>query len=197
MSDTQQRVVKAFNDLRARLAKSDVVLEPASRENGQALVAYCIQHGLDYQNATVDTLQTAFDALWPTGALKFVKGKEPKALRSKGPIQGTLSAAVAAQKDLDARAVASKAQEEKDAEAKRESVAQKATEEAIAAFALTKGGSMRYAPTQDFQKILQQNVDKFRRDGMKWQAIFPQIKTWIADKYTEWENQASQSVGGR
>jgi hypothetical protein len=195
MSGTE-KVVAAFTELRKRLAKHDVVLEPTSRENGQALVAYCIQHGLDYQNATADTLQTAFDALWPTGALKFVKGKEPKALRSKGPIQGTLSATVAAQKDLDARALASKKQEEVDAEAKRESVAQKATEEAIAAFALTKGGSMRYAPTQEFQKLLKLNVDKFRKDGMKWQLIFPVVKTWIADKYKEWDNENEKSSSG-
>jgi hypothetical protein len=197
MSDTQQRVVKAFNELRARLAKSDVVLDPASRENGQALVAYCIQHGLDYQNATVDTLQTAFDALWPTpGALKFVKGKEPKAMRSKGPIQGTLNATVAAQKDADARAELRKKQEVADAESKKQKDAEAATNEAIAGFLLTSGGRARYAPTEDFKKILKFNVEKFRKDKKAWTEIFPIVKEWIAGKYQEFENQQSQSIGG-
>ena len=195
MSSTE-KVVAAFTELRKRLAKHDVVLEPTSRENGQALVAYCIQHGLDYQNATVDTLQTAFDALWPTGALKFVKGREPKALRSKGPIQGSLSAATAAQKDLDARAELRKKQEVADAEAKKEATAQKDTEGAIASFLLTRGGSTRFAPTDEFKKLLQANVAKFRKDGVAWQLIYPQIAEWIRAKYSEWDSEGSKSSTG-
>jgi hypothetical protein len=190
----QKQVVATFNELKSRLLAKGIVMTP-SDANGKALLAYCIKNNLDYQNLTVDTLQQAFNAIWPTD-IKFEKGFEPGPLKSKAPLQGTHAATVKAQAELGNREQMAKAQAEKDAEAKRESVAQKATEEAIAAFALTKGGSMRYAPTQEFQTLLKQNVDKFRRDGMKWQLIFPQIKTWIAEKYREFESQQSQSSTG-
>jgi hypothetical protein len=185
----------SFEELKRRLASKGVVME-TSKENGQALVSHLIKEGTNYLTATPDDLYRAFTALYPTGAIKFEKGREPGPLKSKAPLQGTHAATVKAQAELGNREQMAKAQAEKDAEAKRESAAQKATEDAIAAFALTKGGSMRYAPTQEFQKLLTQNVDKFRRDGMKWQLIFPQIKTWIAEKYREFESQQSQSSTG-
>jgi hypothetical protein len=142
-------------------------------------------------------LMIAFTQALSQNVLRFEKGFEPAVMRQKNaPMQGTLLATVQAQKDLDARAVASKKQEEKDAEAKRESAAQAATLEAIQAFALTKGGSMRYAPTNDFKGLLNQNVQRFRKDGMKWQLIYPQIAEWIRAKYQEFESQQSQSSTG-
>jgi hypothetical protein len=102
-----------------------------------------------------------------------------------------------AQKDAEARVAARLAQEEKEKEQKKEDDAQKATNEAINSFLLTKLGQARYAPTDEFKKILRLNVEKFRRDEMKWQTIFPVVKTWIADKYREYEDEASKSIGGQ
>jgi hypothetical protein len=198
MSATPEQVKHinaSFEELKRRLASKGVVME-TSKENGQALVSHLIKEGTNYLTATPEDLYRAFTALYPTGAIKFEKGREPGPLKSKAPLQGTHAATVKAQAELGNREQMAKVQAEKEAEAKRESVAQKDVENAIAAFALTKGGSMRYAPTQEFQKLLKQNVDKFRRDGMKWQLIFPVVKTWIADKYKEWDNENEKSSSG-
>lgn len=185
----------SFAELKRRLAEKGVVME-LSKENGQALVSHLIKEGTNYLTATPDDLYRAFTALYPTGAIKFEKGREPGPLKSKAPLQGTHAATVKAQAELGNREQMAKAQAEKDAEAKKEATAQKDTEGAIAAFLLTRGGSTRHAPTNDFKSLLNQNVAKFRKDGMKWQLIYPQIAEWIRAKYSEWDSEGSKSSTG-
>src|ERR1700730_14216096 len=154
MSTTQQqaaRINAAVIALNKHLEAKGVKMQN-THANAQHLLDVINNQKLDA--GTPEHLMIAFTSAFSQGLLRFEKGSEPAVMRQKNaPLQGTHAATVKAQAELGNREQMAKAQAEKDAEAKRELVAQKATEEAIQAFALTKGGSMRYAPTNDFKVL--------------------------------------------
>jgi hypothetical protein len=183
-----QRIQASVKELKKRLAQKGVVMEDTPA-NGQHLLNYIQKNKLDFGSA--DHLFEAFNNVWTTGVIKFVKGKEPAALRKKNaPLPGTHAAIVEATEHGKTREQIAKEQEAKDLEAKKELQAQKDTNAVIDSFLLNaQGGRPLYGKTAEFQDLLRKNVENLRKDGSNWQDILVRIKTWTIDEYKRHERE--------
>jgi hypothetical protein len=182
-----QRFHKAWLAMRKNLAEKGIALVE-SPANAQLLGEYAKLHGLDLGNTShqYEAISKLRDRL------EFVKGKEPASIRKPkaAPLPNSFQAKAQADAALSDREAAARAQEAKDAEAKKEAQAEKDTNAVIDGFLLNaQGGRPLYGKTAEFQNLLRQNVAKFRKDGVTWQNILVQIKTWTIDEYKRHERE--------
>lgn len=197
MSTTQQaaRINAAVIALNKRLEAKGVKMQN-THANAQHLLDVINSQKLDAGNP--EHLMIAFSAALSNGLLRFEKGSEPAVMRQKNaPMQGTHAATVKAQAELGNREKLSKAQEEKEAEAKREHAAERAVRDVIGAFLLgSRTGHPLYGKTAEFQGLFRAEVEKMRKQGTKWADIHKAVKQMTVDAYNAHENEQSKSSSG-
>jgi hypothetical protein len=182
----QQRIIAAVDKFQKTLASKCVQLDDGDNNNVSQLAFYIQKHKLNFANEA--DLMQAFNALWPKNLLTFKPGFEPAPLRKKkvAPLPDSLQAKVEVGKATEAREKAARAQEAKEASDKKEADAEKDVEGVIAAFQLTKGGSIRYAATLDYQKAMRDGVLNLRAKGHTFVQILPIVQGWVSTRYQEW-----------